>query len=88
MHGELKEGVYMEQPQGHEDKRHHSDLCKLKKVLYGLKEAPQAWQENILVYLPLWSFIWLTWITPFMDKKMTQVLWLYAFIWMDCFLGT
>ena len=41
----------MEQPEGFEiyDRKYH--VCKLKKALCGLKQAPRAWYERINSYL-------------------------------------
>jgi len=43
LHGDLREDVFMTQPQGlvHPDFLTH--LCKLNKSLYGLKQVPRAW---------------------------------------------
>ena len=51
LNGVIKEEVYIEQPQGFkiEDRRTH--VCKLKKVVYGLKRAPRAWYERIDSFL-------------------------------------
>lgn len=39
LHGDLEEEIYMEQPQGYV---HDSSLvCRLKKLLYKLKQAPR-----------------------------------------------
>jgi hypothetical protein len=45
LHGDLKEEVYMEVPLGLEDSDSSSigKVCKLKKVLYGLKQFLRAW---------------------------------------------
>jgi hypothetical protein len=41
LHGDLEEEIYMQQPQGYEVKGKENLVCKLKKSLYGLKEAPR-----------------------------------------------
>jgi hypothetical protein len=33
----------MVQPKGYEDKEHKDYLCKLKKAIYGLKQAQRVW---------------------------------------------
>nr|GEW15685.1 Gag-Pol polyprotein [Tanacetum cinerariifolium] len=42
MHGSLKEDVYVCQPKGFIDADYPSHVYKLKKVLYGLNQAPKA----------------------------------------------
>jgi Reverse transcriptase (RNA-dependent DNA polymerase) len=42
LHGKLEETLYMEQPPGFVDALHPSYVCKLKKMLYSLKQAPRA----------------------------------------------
>nr|GEX16806.1 retrovirus-related Pol polyprotein from transposon TNT 1-94 [Tanacetum cinerariifolium] len=42
--GELKEEVYISQPEGFVDPDHLTYVYRLKKALYGLKLAPWAWQ--------------------------------------------
>ena len=41
----------MEQPQGFEDVKHSSYVCRLKKALYVLKQAPRAWHACIASYM-------------------------------------
>jgi hypothetical protein len=43
LHGDLEEDIYMQQPQGYEVKGKENLVCRLKKSLYGLKEAPRQW---------------------------------------------
>nr|GEV11609.1 retrovirus-related Pol polyprotein from transposon TNT 1-94 [Tanacetum cinerariifolium] len=43
LHGSLKEDVYVCQPEGFIDADHPSQVYKLKKALYVLKQAPRAW---------------------------------------------
>ncbi|GKG29288.1 retrovirus-related pol polyprotein from transposon TNT 1-94, partial [Tanacetum coccineum] len=40
--GELKEEVYVSQPEGFVDQDNPSHVYKLKKAFYGLKQAPRA----------------------------------------------
>jgi hypothetical protein len=42
-HGDLQEEVYMEQPPSYVDQTHPNLVCRLKKALYSLKQAPRAW---------------------------------------------
>ena len=51
LHGAIKEEVYVEQPLGFEVQDRDSHVCRLKKALNGLNQAPRAWYERIYSYL-------------------------------------
>nr|GEW20852.1 hypothetical protein [Tanacetum cinerariifolium] len=47
LNGELKQEVYVSQPEGFVDPDHLTHFYRLKKALYGLKQAPRAWYDTL-----------------------------------------
>lgn len=54
LNGDLKETVYMEQPVGFRDGSNR--VCKLKRSLYGLKQASRCWNEKFTSFIKLFGF--------------------------------
>ena len=54
LHGELKEEVYMQPPQGYYQSTNH--VCKLMKSLYGLKQAFRQWFVKLVQELQTQGF--------------------------------
>ncbi|GJR94574.1 retrovirus-related pol polyprotein from transposon TNT 1-94 [Tanacetum coccineum] len=51
LNGNLREEVYVSQPEGFVDPDNPNHVYKLKKVLYGLKQAPRAWYDKLSSFL-------------------------------------
>ncbi|GJY76180.1 retrovirus-related pol polyprotein from transposon TNT 1-94 [Tanacetum coccineum] len=51
LNGELKEEVYVSQPEGFVYQDNPSHVYKLKKALYSLKQAPRAWYDMLSSFL-------------------------------------
>jgi transposase InsO family protein len=47
LNGKLEETIYMEQPAGFVQEGQRRLICKLKKGLYGLKQAGRTWHQTI-----------------------------------------
>ena len=46
LHGDLEEEIYMHQLEGFEEKGKENLVCKLKKSLYGIKQALRQWYKK------------------------------------------
>jgi len=47
LNGELEEEVYVSQPEGYVQKGKEKMVLKLSKALYGLRQAPRAWNIRL-----------------------------------------
>lgn len=47
LHSDLKEVIYMEQPEGFEETGQEGLVCKLKKSIYGLKQSGRCWNDHL-----------------------------------------
>ena len=56
LNGELKEEIYMKQPQGYIQPGKEELVCKLKKSIYGLKQSPRCWNEKFCEHMKLLGF--------------------------------
>ena len=51
LYGDIDTDIYMEQPRGYEEKDPKIWVCKLKKSLYGTKQAPRCAKEKLTTAL-------------------------------------
>jgi hypothetical protein len=51
LHGDLKEEIYMKQPEGFVVKGKKDPICKMKKLLYCLKQSPRMWYQKFDTYM-------------------------------------
>jgi len=51
LNGEIEEEVYIKKPKRFDLHGRESHVCKLKKALYGLEQAPRSWYVRIDNYL-------------------------------------
>jgi hypothetical protein len=47
LNGDLAEEVYVHQPLGFTTARHERKVLRLKKALYGLRQAPRVWNQKL-----------------------------------------
>lgn len=57
LHGYLDEDIYMEQPEGYEDKDYPEKVCLLKRSLYGLRQSPRQWNTRFDEFIVSQGFV-------------------------------
>ena len=57
LYGDLDEKVFMEQPPGYIAQGESSEVCLLKKAIYGLKQSPRAWFHKFSQLLFSYGFV-------------------------------
>jgi hypothetical protein len=56
LNGNIEHEVFVEQPYGFVLHKKGTHVCKLRKVLYGLKKAPRVWYDMIDGFLKILGF--------------------------------
>lgn len=57
LNGDLNEAIYMEQPEEYKQEGQQRMVCRLKKGLYGLKQAAKLWNEKLSDILSAYKFL-------------------------------
>ncbi|KAL5715327.1 hypothetical protein ACHQM5_017160 [Ranunculus cassubicifolius] len=57
LHGFITEPVFMQQPPGFQDATKPDYVCRLKRALYGLRQAPRAWFDRFSTFLLSMGFL-------------------------------
>lgn len=82
LQGRLSDEVYVTQPPGFVDQDRPSYVCRLRKALYGLRQAPRAWYQELRAYLLTLGFVNSVADTSLFIKKGTNVT-LYVLVYVD-----
>jgi Reverse transcriptase (RNA-dependent DNA polymerase) len=56
LQGTLEEEVYMTLPSGHKKESMSNLICRLKKLIYGLKQSPKTWYDKLNYFLISYNF--------------------------------
>eukprot|EP00253_Pinus_taeda_P006877 PITA_06877 len=82
LNGDLKENVFMSQPEGFAVKGHEHKVCKLVNYLYDLKQAQRAWYEKLTEHLLKLNFnhFYLDDVTLFVKKVGKIVVYLVVYV--------
>lgn len=82
LHGDLEEEIFMRQPPGFEEQGLKEKVCKLKKSLYGLKQAARSWNQKLHKVLEQEGFKRCK-VDPCLYRKRANSKWCYLLIYVD-----
>ena len=57
LHGTFSEDVFMQQPPGYVDQNNPNFVYKLRIAIYGLKQVPRAWHNELKGFLLSYGFV-------------------------------
>ncbi len=83
LHGDLKEVIYMKQPQGFIARGEEDLVCKLRKSLYDLKQAPRQWYKKFDAFMCR-SGQDVNLITVITSRGLTTLISFSYYMWMIC----
>jgi hypothetical protein len=73
LNGELWEEVFVDQPPGFVCPRAESKVLKLHKALYGLHQAPRAWNQKLDEKWELWALLSVSLNMLSIDKEVEEI---------------
>lgn len=82
LYGNLSEEIYMRQPPGFIDHRNSTKVCRLRKSIYGLKQAARVWHQTITAILLELGFSQCK-SDSCLYKKLIGTEWMYLLIYVD-----
>nr|GFA57575.1 hypothetical protein [Tanacetum cinerariifolium] len=80
LNGNLREDVYVIQPDGFVDSDNPNHVYKLKKALYGLKQASRAWYDMLSSFLLSQDFSKAQWILHYSSGRTATTYFWYKFM--------
>ena len=72
LNGTLEEEVYVKQTMGYEIKGEEDKVLRLKKAVFGLKQAPRAWNSRIDKYFRENKYMKYPYENPYISKCMVK----------------
>ena len=57
LHGDLKEKVYIEKPLGYAENNPETHVCRLRRAIYGIKQASRSWFDSFSIEVQRYGFV-------------------------------